>query len=183
VNSLPKTVTRERRGYDLNPGPSASESSTLTTRLPPGHERARGALSKYRTEPTTAAPVSFLTSFGLGVGTAPDGHGERERGEAGSDDRRRQLSAIRLHARRLAFTRRPETTTRRRRRRRRLGHCCQPTARRWWRPPVVTWWSSYRPPETDRPTDRPTSQLATYPTSPPPSPSPGTSSRRRIDSY
>ena len=33
VNSLPKTVTRD---CDLNPGPSASESSTLTTRLP-GH--------------------------------------------------------------------------------------------------------------------------------------------------
>jgi len=34
VNSLPKTVTRQRRGCDFNPGPSASESSTLTTRLP-----------------------------------------------------------------------------------------------------------------------------------------------------
>ena len=33
VNSLPMTVTRQRRGCDLNPGPSASESSTLTTRL------------------------------------------------------------------------------------------------------------------------------------------------------
>ena len=33
VNSLPKTVTRQRRGSDLNPGPSAPESSTLTTRL------------------------------------------------------------------------------------------------------------------------------------------------------
>ena len=31
VNSLPKTVSRERRDCDLNPGP---ESSTLTTRLP-----------------------------------------------------------------------------------------------------------------------------------------------------
>jgi len=31
---LPKTVTRQRRGCDLNPGPSAPESSTLTTRLP-----------------------------------------------------------------------------------------------------------------------------------------------------
>ena len=30
VNSLPKTVTRQRRGCDLNPGPSAPESSTLT---------------------------------------------------------------------------------------------------------------------------------------------------------
>ena len=34
VNILPKTVTRQRRGGDLNPGPSAAESSTLTTRLP-----------------------------------------------------------------------------------------------------------------------------------------------------
>jgi len=34
VSSLPKTVTRQRRNCDLNPGPSAPESSTLTTRLP-----------------------------------------------------------------------------------------------------------------------------------------------------
>ena len=34
VNSLPKTVTRQRRGCDLNPGRTAPESSTLTTRLP-----------------------------------------------------------------------------------------------------------------------------------------------------
>jgi len=34
VNSLPKTVTRQRRSCDLNPGPSAPESSTLTTQLP-----------------------------------------------------------------------------------------------------------------------------------------------------
>jgi len=33
VNNLPKTVTRQRRDCDLNPGPSAHESSTLTTRL------------------------------------------------------------------------------------------------------------------------------------------------------
>ena len=33
VNSLSKTVTRQRRDCDLNPGPSAPESSTLTTRL------------------------------------------------------------------------------------------------------------------------------------------------------
>ena len=32
VNSLPNTVTRQRRNCDLNPGP-ALESSTLTTRL------------------------------------------------------------------------------------------------------------------------------------------------------
>ena len=34
MNSLPKTVTRQRRGYDFNPGRSAPESSALTTRLP-----------------------------------------------------------------------------------------------------------------------------------------------------
>ena len=34
VNSLPKTVTRQRRDCDLNAGPSAPESSTLTNRLP-----------------------------------------------------------------------------------------------------------------------------------------------------
>jgi len=34
VNRLPKTVTRQRRDCDLNPCPSAPESSTLTTRLP-----------------------------------------------------------------------------------------------------------------------------------------------------
>jgi len=33
VNSLPKTVTRQRRDCDINPGPAAPESSTLTTRL------------------------------------------------------------------------------------------------------------------------------------------------------
>ena len=37
VNSLPKTVTRQRRDCDLIPGPSAPESSTLTTRLPSPH--------------------------------------------------------------------------------------------------------------------------------------------------
>jgi len=34
VTSLPKTVARQRRDCDLNPGPSAPQSSTLTTRLP-----------------------------------------------------------------------------------------------------------------------------------------------------
>ena len=32
VNSLPKTVTRQRRDCDLNPGPSVPESSTLPSR-------------------------------------------------------------------------------------------------------------------------------------------------------
>jgi len=43
VNNLPKTVTGQRRDCDLNPGPSAPESSALTTRLP-SHlsKRSRG---------------------------------------------------------------------------------------------------------------------------------------------
>ena len=52
VNSLPKTVkrvcvcvTRQRRDCDLNPGPSAPESSTLTTRPPsqPGCSSSSGS--------------------------------------------------------------------------------------------------------------------------------------------
>ena len=38
VNSLPKTVTRQHSGCDLNPGPTTPESSTLTTRLPSHHQ-------------------------------------------------------------------------------------------------------------------------------------------------
>ena len=34
MNSLPKTVIRERRDCDLNSGPTAAQSSTVTTRLP-----------------------------------------------------------------------------------------------------------------------------------------------------
>jgi len=44
VSSLPKTVTRHRRDCDLNPGPSAPESSTLTTR-PVGYHLANKLLS------------------------------------------------------------------------------------------------------------------------------------------
>ena len=36
MNSVPKTVTRQHLGCNLNPGPSAAGSSTLTTR-PPSH--------------------------------------------------------------------------------------------------------------------------------------------------
>ena len=45
MKSSPKTVTRQRRDCDLNPGPTAPESSTLTTRLPihPGDMEAAAA--------------------------------------------------------------------------------------------------------------------------------------------
>ena len=45
VNSLPKTVTRQRRDCNLNPGPSAPESSTLIAKFhytdPTGPARTR----------------------------------------------------------------------------------------------------------------------------------------------
>ena len=47
MNSLPKTVTRQRPDCDLNPDPSAPESSTLTTRLPRrGEETGNLAIKK-----------------------------------------------------------------------------------------------------------------------------------------
>jgi len=47
VNTLPKTVSRQRRGCDLDPGPTAPESSTLTTRLPSHHLRGQLASCDY----------------------------------------------------------------------------------------------------------------------------------------
>jgi len=46
VNSFPKTVTRQRRGCDLNPGRTAPESSTITTRLP-SHPACLPSTSSY----------------------------------------------------------------------------------------------------------------------------------------
>ena len=37
VNSLPKTAAGQRRGCDLNPGPSAPESSTLNDTIHANH--------------------------------------------------------------------------------------------------------------------------------------------------
>ena len=59
MNSLPKTATRQRRGCDLNPGPSAPESSTLTTRLPshPDHVTTNSCVASYL---RTVSSSSFL---------------------------------------------------------------------------------------------------------------------------
>ena len=47
MNSLPKTVTRQRRGCDANPGPSAPESSTLIAKFhytgPTGPDQTKSA--------------------------------------------------------------------------------------------------------------------------------------------
>ena len=40
---MPKTVTRQRRGCDLNPGHTAPESNTLTTRLPSHRKSTKSA--------------------------------------------------------------------------------------------------------------------------------------------
>ena len=46
ANSLPKTVTRQRRDCDLNLGPLAPEFSTLTTRLL-SHHHSEVHVNKY----------------------------------------------------------------------------------------------------------------------------------------
>ena len=64
VCSLPKTVTRQRRDCDLNPGPSAPESSTLTTRLPshPNDSEGNSKFSSYFTSTTKTVGGNVLAS-------------------------------------------------------------------------------------------------------------------------
>jgi len=57
VNSLPKTVTRHRRDCNLNPGPSAPESSTLTTRL------HRATLNEFTLTELFSTQFWFVSSF------------------------------------------------------------------------------------------------------------------------
>ena len=57
MNSLPKTVTRHRRGCDLNPGPTAPESSTLTTRLP---GRVTGQYVRSGVSPAVSFDYNFV---------------------------------------------------------------------------------------------------------------------------
>jgi len=72
VNSLPKTVTGQRRGCDLNPGPTAPESSTLTTRLPshPSSSSSRGNLSSIGIMPRVSpAKTEKQVEISFGVWT------------------------------------------------------------------------------------------------------------------
>ena len=68
---MPKTVIRQRRDCDLNPGPFAPESSTLTTRLP-SHLVCTSASVQFRTA-GQQGPTRTLTaavddvSIGLSV--------------------------------------------------------------------------------------------------------------------
>jgi len=65
VNSLPKIVTRQRRGCDLNLGPSAPESSTLICRLPshPFRNYRTDILKRFRILRHGASRVSSLPSI------------------------------------------------------------------------------------------------------------------------
>jgi len=62
VNSLPKTVTRERPDCDLNPGPSAPKSSTLTTR-PPSHLTNNGGINSFVFVNILVMPLTQETYF------------------------------------------------------------------------------------------------------------------------
>ena len=67
MNSLPKTVFRECRDCDLNPGPSASESSTLTARLPSHYRTLIGSLALAIKRNHRVAPMTFDTRRGSGT--------------------------------------------------------------------------------------------------------------------
>jgi len=62
VNSLSKTVTRQRRDCDLNPDPSATESSTLTTRLS-SHPKANKPLNMLINLSFSIDPLSSIYAF------------------------------------------------------------------------------------------------------------------------
>jgi len=65
VSSLPQTVTRQRRGCDLNPGPSVPESSMLTTRLPshPRLDARAGLVLRPRQPSAHIVIVDLLQTF------------------------------------------------------------------------------------------------------------------------
>ena len=64
VNSLPKTVTRQRRGCNLNPGPSAPESSTLTTQLP-SHPNINHGLTQHHGHDNSGPYDTSANSYDL----------------------------------------------------------------------------------------------------------------------
>ena len=60
MNSLPKNVTRQRRDCDLNPGPSAPESSTLTTRLPKIFDKYLSHYERQTLDTADTCPPHFI---------------------------------------------------------------------------------------------------------------------------
>ena len=65
MNSLPKTVSRQRRDCDLNPVPSVPESSTLTTRgvVIMEHWRAGGHCSRRASAAWANAGSATLSAY------------------------------------------------------------------------------------------------------------------------
>jgi len=82
VNSLPETVTRQRRDCDLNPGRSAPESSTLTTRLP-----SHPVLDWATVNINTHTRIHFAAE-------CPAGRRYRPTAGAGAQQQRRRSTAI-----------------------------------------------------------------------------------------
>ena len=66
VNSLPKTVTWQHRGCDLNPGPSAPESSMLTIRLPSHLKMIKNNLNAIVNICGTVITLSHCVNYLLG---------------------------------------------------------------------------------------------------------------------
>ena len=63
LNRLPKTVTRQHRDCDLNPGPSAPKSSTLTTQLPSHPSRQWYFLNGTPHSATSKCSYNFKISY------------------------------------------------------------------------------------------------------------------------
>jgi len=67
VNSWPKTVSRQCRGCNLNPGLFVPESSTLTARLPSHYRTLIGSLVLAIKRNHQVAPMTFDTRRGSGT--------------------------------------------------------------------------------------------------------------------
>ena len=81
MNSLPKTVTRQRHDCDLNLGHSASESSTLTTRLPSHHRLVINLFRRFRDPTRVYTPIGILigSSVSAGLTGVTNTHTQRDR--------------------------------------------------------------------------------------------------------
>jgi len=68
ANSLPKTVTRQRRDCDLNPGPSAPESVTRLPSHPPCNCKAAAISTQLGgNHPLRHCDFSAPETMGLGL--------------------------------------------------------------------------------------------------------------------
>jgi len=68
VNSLPKTVTRQRRGCDLNPGLSVPESSMVTTRLSSHHNLSHKPITVTKFSRLNSVTRTYVSGSEVSVG-------------------------------------------------------------------------------------------------------------------